>query len=177
MDLQTICSLIEYHKWANRKVWECVDSVSQGQYIQAHDYSIGSLHKQVHHVMSMDWSTFYAITNGQQWPNKESDGYFSLEDVANKAAAWAQWDQIETYIDKVLAGMAEEQLAEQWTMPAGPDVYFQTSLGELLYIMVNHAMNHRAQILALVHQYGGQTTEMGLYFYLMEQRVPAPAAD
>lgn len=177
MDLQTIRNLIEYHKWANRKVWECVDSVSQEQYTQDHDYSVGSLHKQVHHVLLMDWSAFYAIANGQQWPNQDIEGYFSLEDVATKAAAWDQWDQIEAYIDEVVAELTEERLTEQWTMPAGQDVYFQTSLGELLQIMVNHATNHRAQILALVHQYGGNTTEMGLYFYLAETRVAVPAAD
>jgi len=44
--------LYNYTYWAFEKVWECITPLTDEQFTQHLDYSLGSIHNQVIHVMS-----------------------------------------------------------------------------------------------------------------------------
>ena len=42
-------SLVDYNTWANQQVWNCVQSLTDEQFTQAHAYSTGSVYEHVFH--------------------------------------------------------------------------------------------------------------------------------
>ena len=55
MNAERFRKLFDYNYWAHRRVWECVESLSESQFVQPCDYSVGSIHDQEVHTMSAEW--------------------------------------------------------------------------------------------------------------------------
>jgi uncharacterized damage-inducible protein DinB len=47
---------------------------------------------------------------------------------------------------------------------------YEHKIGEVLIHVVNHGTDHRAQMLRLIGDYGGQTFEQDIIFYLREKQ-------
>jgi len=54
MNKQDALRLFHYNFWADRKVWNFVMVLSEEQFKRPSDYSIGSVHKQVVHLMDAE---------------------------------------------------------------------------------------------------------------------------
>ena len=49
--------------------------------------------------------------------------------------------------------------------------HYQHKIGEALIHVVNHSTDHRAQMLRLIGDYGGQTFEQDIIFYLRAEAI------
>lgn len=160
-------SLIDYNSWANQQVWTCVESLTEEQFKQAHDYSTGSVYEQLFHLMSTDYFTLkmldgtMATTDPSDYPKKEA--------YPTREAIWNKWQEIDqathVWFDSADVETLEGEIGFQET----EDLLIAGSRAEWVAVLENHTTNHRAQILALIHQLGGETCEMGLYFYLRDR--------
>ena len=173
MQKDDLMQQFEYHNWANQKVWECVETLSEAQFTAPCSYSIGSVKEQCFHVLSTDW--WIVQYNLGQLPDQDDPEYLKIEQIPDQQAMGETWDQVGEQLFDFVKNLSPDQLEMDIDVPAGEGVTFKVMLGELLLTLVNHGTNHRAQILRLIHDLGGETTEMGLYFYLMESsRVLSP---
>jgi uncharacterized damage-inducible protein DinB len=164
---KTMRSLMDYHIWADRQVWECVESITEEQFTQEHDYSTGSIHNQIFHLMFGDWSTVAYMTGGM--PDKDDPAYLKQADFPTRESIRRRWNEAEEGLQNYVETLTDEQLQAEMSVPKGDGETFQATLWELLYSHVNHGTNHRAQILALLAQMGAKTVEQGAYFYLMQR--------
>lgn len=156
-------SLISYNSWANQQVWNCVQKLSDAQFNQAHDYSTGSVYEQVFHLMSTDYWTLKMIdgTATDDAPKKEN--------YTTREAIWTRWQEIDAAIHKWLDHARDDDLNGEIGFQETDDLFIAGSRAEWLAVVENHTTNHRAQILALIHQLGGDTCEMGLYFFMRDR--------
>ena len=168
MNAETIHNLFGYHIWANNQVWSCVATLTNEQFNQEDGYSIGSIYNQTFHLMQTDWSAAYFLKNGA-WPGPDVADAVTKEVYTTRAAIRSKWDEVEADLEAAMSGLTNEQLQTVLTLPAGDDKTFAATLGELLYTLVNHGTNHRAQTLALIDKLGGKTVEQGVYFYYMQR--------
>ena len=168
MSVETINSLLEYHIWANNQLWPCIESLTDKQFNQEDDYSIGSVYNQVFHLMQTDWSSAYFLKNGS-WPAPDALDAIKKEDYVSRAAIRSKWDEAEATIRQATTTLSDEQLKTVMPLPAGDGKTFDVNLWELLYSIVNHGTNHRAQTLALINKLGGKTVEQGVYFHYMQR--------
>lgn len=167
MQVETIRMLLDYHIWADRQVWKCVESISDVQFTQEHGHSIGSVHNQVFHLMFTDWYTVVWLEG--RVPQQDDPAFIKQDAYPHRTAIREKWDQIENELNAFAESLTDEKLAVLLTVPIGEDVSFDTNWGEALLTTVNHGTNHRAQILALINEFGGETVEQGLFFYLMQR--------
>jgi uncharacterized damage-inducible protein DinB len=124
---------------------------------------MGSLHKQVVHTM---WAE--AV-----WLSRSKDGvtftYYKPADYPTLASIRQEWASIESEWRAFLAGLSEADLDRRIEVTATDGNKFIDVLAQMLIHVVNHGTDHRSQILRIIHDFGGETYEQGLSFYLLEQ--------
>ena len=162
--LQTI---IDYNTWANQQVWTCIEALTEEQFKQAHDYSVGSVYEQAFHLMSTDYFTL-KMMDGTMATTDKSD-YPTKEKYDTREKLWAKWQAVDQAVHEWCANATIEDLNGEIGFQESEELFIAGSRAEWLTIYENHTTNHRAQILTLIHQLGGETCEMGLYFYLRER--------
>ncbi len=170
MMLTAVRSLLDYHYTAYDRVWSSVMELSREQFVQEYDYSLGSIRNQLAHVMNVDdrW-----LSRLQHQQPTES---LAFTDFPDQQSLRQKWALIRGSVQDYVLGLSREQLEESVELhfPGRGGSHSNTRL-QILMHMVNHGTDHRAQILALLHDLGGQTFEQDLILHLWSQEEPLGA--
>lgn len=157
MDTKYFQELYAYNFWANRQVWECV--LKLGQEKLAHDtaYSWGTVKTQLFHMVQVEY----------WWPKFMREGvldFLEPADYEDLAGLRAKWDEVEAYVMDYLAAATPAEL-EREVRPEFWETDRPIKIWQALTQVANHSLDHRAQILAMVHQMGGETVEQDYLNY------------
>lgn len=158
MNSEAIRHFYNYHFAENRHLWEkYVMSLSDEQFTQEFNYSLGSVRNQVVHLMSVD-DTWFKGLQGLEIPEP-----LNPAEWPNRPAIREQWDKVEEMIRGYLATLQDETLFSK-PFPEGEDEHL--ILWQVLLHVVNHGTDHRAQLLRLLHDLGVKTTSQDYIFYV-----------
>ncbi|MGF1504803.1 MAG: hypothetical protein GYB64_08545 [Chloroflexi bacterium] len=159
--VHTLHDLLTYNYWAHRRVWAHILALSEEQFNQPLDYSVGSICEQVVHTMRSEELLLSRI-RGVERPT------YTAADFAGRSAIRVAWDELEERLWQTVRPMGEAELARpcRYTNSRG-DVFEQTVL-QLLLQLVNHGTDHRAQTLAMMHTLGAATTAHDLLLFYRE---------
>jgi uncharacterized damage-inducible protein DinB len=137
--------------------------LSDEQFIQDLDYSIGSIRNQVVHVMSVD-QRWLARVAGTELPAR-----LNAEDFVTRVETRAQWDAIEANNRAIVYSLSDADLDRVLTydLPHRGGLKHD-AVWQIIAHVVNHGTDHRAQILSMLHRLGASTVEQDLMFYLWE---------
>ncbi len=138
-----------------RKIWETVVTLTPEQYNRELPYSHGSIRHQMTHVTRVSTAWLMGLTgepNGQQY-KIEPDEYPAA------AALRARWEEGAARTLAYVATLTDEQVGETLPEMMGPTWH-------VLYQLVNHGTDHRAQVLAALQELGAPTFAQDLIFYL-----------
>lgn len=145
--------LFDYNFWANRRIWSCVELLTDEQMTRPCDYSIGSIHDQLVHQMGAEWLFFTRVTGNP------ADSLPTASDYPDRAAIGARWDEVERLWRDFLPTLTDEMLEQPLTFISITTKKPQSCLRwQAMSQILNHSTDHRAQILSLIHQVGGQKT-------------------
>lgn len=155
--------LFDYNYWAHRRVWDCVMQLTEEQFTRPCDYSIGSVHAQVVHTMGAEWLWLTRVRGAAilRFPPPE--------DYPTREMIRVRWDEIEQEWRAYLDGLKDEDLEKriEYVSIRGNTRRVNVLYDSLAHIL-NHSTDHRAQMLAVIHQLGGKTIEQDLIFYTWE---------
>ncbi|MCU0495913.1 MAG: hypothetical protein MUF87_01025 [Anaerolineae bacterium] len=162
MDVQYFQQWFQYNFWANRQLWKCAMQLSAEQFDQPLDYSVGSIHNQLAHMMGVEswWMHFLATDELRFVEDHDYDQASRLR---------AKWDEVEHEIQTYLTRLTPMEL-EREVQPAffveygNPPVKVWQAMMQVLY----HSMDHRAQTLAGIAKLGGPTFEQDYLYYLQD---------
>lgn len=163
MNKDLICTLYDYNYWAHNLVWDCVDQLTEEQFTRNLDYSWGSVHVQLVHSMSAEWMWFNRLRG------TSPESMFDPADYPTRETIRARWREIEADAREYLAALDDGDLNGMFTYTTTSGNTHRQRVGEILLHVVNHATDHRAQTLAMIHEVGGPTAEQDLIFYLRER--------
>lgn len=152
--------MIDYTYWAHHQVWGCIAELTDEQFTRPCDYSIGSLHQQAVHTLDAEWLWLHRVQN------QPRPAVLTPEDFPTRAEVRTQWDEVEAGWRDFIATLTDDQLGEtiEYISINGNTRRVQPRWEGLAQI-VNHATDHRAQMLALIHQVGGRTLAQDFIFY------------
>jgi uncharacterized damage-inducible protein DinB len=163
MNKQDVLRLFEYNVWANHKVWGWVVALSEEQFNRPSDYSIGSVHKQIVHMMDAE-SVWLARVRGAA-----PEIFHDAAVFPTRESIRSRWDNVEsawwTYLNGLPDG-AIQGTSEYISRTDGK--LYRTPVWESLMQIINHSTDHRSQILALIYQLGGQTGPHDFIYYTWE---------
>src|SRR6266508_3228974 len=141
-----IKTLFDYNFWAFNRVWECISRLSDEQFLEEIDYSTGSIRNIVVHIMSAN-RNWVSRLQGIEIPPR-----LAFEDFDVLSTTKAKWDELRSEFLNYLVSLNQDQLegTVNWELPArGLKL---SNLGwEILLHVANHATDHRAQILSILH--------------------------
>jgi uncharacterized damage-inducible protein DinB len=153
-----------YHFAENRKVWEHVAALTFEQFTQKVDYSRGSVREQLVHLIDAEDMWFSELRGAQP-----AEPLPETTDVDDRDAIRALWDTVEQGTRAYLAGLQDEQL---FSKPiTDPEEDKDLIVWQVLLHIVNHATDHRAQLLRALHDLGVDTKSQDYIFYVYENPV------
>lgn len=161
MTIERFKKMFQYNYWANDRLWQDIVPLTDEQFYRPCDYSIGSLHQQLVHMMSVE----------ELWLNRVRTVNSSYElavpdDFPTREAIADHWQTVRHDWIVYLDGMTEANLdSELAIVSITYDKTFTNQRWEALVQVLNHSTDHRAQILSLIHQVGGATDAQDFIYY------------
>jgi uncharacterized damage-inducible protein DinB len=150
----------EYHFNENRKIWDTyITSLSLEQFTQNVGYSHGSIRNQIIHLISVD-DTWFSGLRGVEIPELPNPANFDDRKIIR-----AYWDNVEQNMRDYLAKLRDDMLFDK---PFADGEDKDLILWQVLFHVVNHGTDHRAQLLRLLHDLGVKTGPQDYIFYVYD---------
>ncbi|MBV7336138.1 DinB family protein [Chloroflexi bacterium TSY] len=156
----TLTTLFGHHLWANLRLLECCADLSSDQLDATISGTFGSIRDTLQHIVTSEQSYLYRIRTGQPRPDPEDEPPLTIaemvESVRTTGSGLIEW------APKVQA--ADDTVEVNWndgTKRQVPKSIFLTQV-------INHATEHRAQIMATMTQLGIQPPDLQSWPYFDE---------
>lgn len=150
----------DYHFAANRKLWDTwVVKLTQEQFVQDVDYSMGSVRNHIVHLINVD-NGWFADLRGVEFV-----GGMNPAQMSNRDEIRVKWDEAEQTMRDYLATITDELL---FTKPIEEIPYNKMDLWQVLLHVANHGTDHRAQLLRILHDVGMKTEPQDYFFFIMD---------
>jgi uncharacterized damage-inducible protein DinB len=159
MNVKAFQHAFEYHFAENRNIWAYASQLSDEQFTQDTDYSHGSVRDQIVHLVSVDDAWFSGL-RGFDIPEP-----LDVADFDDRDALRAHWDRVEEEMRVYLGSLQDETLFEK-PFPEGEDE--NLIVWQVLFQVLNHGTDHRAQVLRMLNDLGVETTSQDYIFYAYE---------
>jgi uncharacterized damage-inducible protein DinB len=162
MSVAMIRDLYEYHRWANRSLFDFAAAL--GEDVCGRDVGTQFSHPRVTrmfaHLYGADWVWL------RRWKGT-SPTIQPGDELPTMAAVRAQWDLFEAEQQAFVDGLTESDLARavQYTNTAGKS--FSAPLGPLLQHVANHATHHRSEIATMVTMLSGSPPDTGMNTWVL----------
>ena len=160
MDLKT---LYQYNKWANRKIWRQAELVSQADLMAPTIFPYGSLRDTLVHAFTAEWIWRLRTQEGLS-PTAMLDP----NDFPDLPVLWQRWEvenhQMQAFVN-TLSDVDLKRLITYKTTEGSTNAHM---LGHILTHVVLHGMQHRAEMAAMLTDYGYSPGELDLIVYLRE---------
>jgi uncharacterized damage-inducible protein DinB len=157
MNADSFRQLFDYHFSENRKTWDLyITKLTQEQFIQKVDYSLGSVRNHIVHLMSVDDTWFYGLRK-EEIPHMLNPVHFHKHEKIRK-----HWDVVEKNMREYLIKLNDDTLTEKPLDGEDKDL----TVWQVLIHVVNHGTDHRSQILRILHDMGVKTTSQDYMFYV-----------
>lgn len=144
MDADGFRKLYEYHFKVNRKLWDqCITPMSDRQFREKLTYSHGSIRHQAVHIMNTD-DRWFSDLRGEEVPGIANPVHYGTRAVVRE-----KWDGVEARMREYLQTLKNEDLGKM----TGTGM----TVAEVLFHVLNHGTDHRAQTLAMLNQMGVET--------------------
>jgi uncharacterized damage-inducible protein DinB len=149
-----------YHFAENRVVWKHVASLSFEQFTQPVAYSHGSVRDQIIHLIDAEQMWFSELRAFRPMEP------IPASDVDDRDAIRAYWDNVEQNIRAYLSDLQDDMLLSKPIKE--PDEDQILTVWQVLLHVANHATDHRAQLLRVLHDLGVETKSQDYIFYVYD---------
>lgn len=165
MNKQDILLLYRYNAWANTRILNAAEKVSEAQFTAPASYPHGGLRGTLVHALFAEW--IWRI----RWEGESPSHKFSEADYPNLASLRGRWAQEDAHLSNFLETVTEERLN-------GPLEYKTTKgilmreplLWPVMVHVVNHGTQHRSEAAALLTELGHSPGDIDLIIFLREQK-------
>lgn len=160
MNANAFRHLFNYHFAENHKIWQHVAALSFEQFTQAAGYSRGSIREQVIHLLDVEDVWFSELRGA------EPAEPVPAADTDDRELIRTHWDRVEQNIRAYLVELHDEALSSKPIKE--PEEDKDLPVWQVLLHVVNHATDHRAQLLRALHDLGVETESQDYIFYAYE---------
>jgi uncharacterized damage-inducible protein DinB len=153
---------IHYNYQAHRRLWECILTLSDEQFVQPLDYSIGSVRNHMVHLINVDTRWMGRIREDDPLPD-----YVPYEAYTSPRQTFERWLTVEQDVISTVATIDIEKIVEiRFSSGLYADKLFTVTVEQVLLHVVNHGTDHRAQVLPILHRLGAPTFEQDYMYHL-----------
>jgi uncharacterized damage-inducible protein DinB len=150
----------DYHRWANRRLFELVAGLGEAvtRDMGSH-WSFPTLKAMFAHIYGADhiWLA--------RWKGASPSRLLGDADVSSMADLRARWDALEGEQRAFVEGLGEADLARPLAYKNTEGKEFRVALGALLLHVVNHATHHRSEAATMLTLISGSPPDTGINTY------------
>jgi uncharacterized damage-inducible protein DinB len=160
MAVAMIRDLYDYHRWANRRLFDLAvglgDAVTRDM---GSHWSFPTLKGMFAHIYGADdvWLT--------RWKGSSPGRLLGDADFPTVADLRARWDALEALQRAFVDGLGEADLARPVVYKNTSGQEFRVALGPLLQHVVNHATHHRSEAATMITLISGSPPDTGINTY------------
>lgn len=165
--LDALHELYAYHDAQNARIWDSIAALDDAQFVQTVPYGIGSLRNHVIHLASVD-QRWLARVAGTPLPDR-----LHYDDYPTRDAARTAWDSAQQRVHVALDALTADDLPRTVTYTVrrvDPPRMLDASsrVWQILLHVVTHSIDHRAQMLRILHELGAPTFEQDYMIHLWD---------
>jgi uncharacterized damage-inducible protein DinB len=160
MAVPMISQLYDYHRWANRRLFDVAAGLGEGMTRDmGAQWSYPTLKGMFAHIHAADhvWLT--------RWMGSSPGRLLNDGDFASVADLRSRWDALEAEQQAFVEGLAEADLARAVVYKNTQGQEFRVALGPLLQHVVNHATHHRSEAATMITMIAGSPPDTGINTY------------
>lgn len=160
MAVAMIGELYDYHRWANRRLFNLAaglgDAVTRDM---GNHWSFPTLKGMFAHIYGAD--TIWLL----RFKGSSPDRLLGDADFASMGDLRARWDGLEAEQRAFVEGVSEADLARPLVYRNTGGKEFRVALGALLQHVVNHATHHRSEAATMITLISGSPPDTGINAY------------
>jgi Uncharacterized protein conserved in bacteria len=151
----------DYHRWANRRLFDIANALgaeAAGRDLGKH-WSFPTLKAMFAHIYAADavWLT--------RWKGESPKRLFGDADFTSMADLRQKWDALETEQRAFVDGLKDADLVRPVDYKNTEGAQFRVALGPLLQHVVNHATHHRSEVATMLTMVSGSPPDTGINTY------------
>ncbi len=148
MNVAEFRSLFAYNEWANARLFNALDELTEEQFRQPITSSFSSVQNTVSHIVAAEW-VWLQRWKGESLPSAPDWSTGASREQLRQALEGVQAERAE-----FLAQLADERLDEfvAYRNPKGDE--YRNKLSDSFQHLVNHSTYHRGQAATLLRQVG-----------------------
>lgn len=156
--------LYDYTFWANDRLFEAAEKISEDQLNDEMPNGIGSIRVTLVHLVNghRTWR--------ERWQGDHPSAMLNPNDFPTLEAIRVRWQEEKQLITDLLTGWSDEDLARQLTYSNTAGQVFQQPLWKLMLHLVNHGTQHRSEIAMRLTELGHSPGELGMSFFFNMRR-------
>jgi uncharacterized damage-inducible protein DinB len=160
MAVSMISQLYDYHRWANRRLFEVATALGDGMTRDmGAQWSYPTLKGMFAHIHAADqvWLS--------RWKGASPGRLLGDGDFESATELRARWDALEAEQRAFVEGLGEGDLARPVAYKNTRGQEFRVALGPLLQHVVNHATHHRSEAATMITMISGSPPDTGINTY------------
>lgn len=157
--IEIVRTMIDYHITSNQQLWQVIEPLGDELFVADTSYSIGSIRNHMVHLMSVDSAWLHGLQGNPRdtfaWLDPlnfvtiaQTMQSFQQAATTLRHVVW-QWDAHD--LQAVALGMVEPR----W---------------QILLHLTTHGVDHRSQVLRLIHDRNGVTFAQDMIMYLWQKK-------
>lgn len=150
-----------YNHWANMRIIECAANVTADQWAAPDEYSRGSLHEALFHILRVEEGWLYLCQHGERGSGHPGIEQFptadSLRPYADQQLATAQ-----AFIDQTSEDALTATIPTKF--PDGNER--KLVIWQILTHVLYHSAQHRSEAAALLTRYGQSPGDLDFIFFV-----------
>jgi uncharacterized damage-inducible protein DinB len=162
MSVAMVHDLYEYHRWANRRLFDVALALGEeacGKELGKH-FSVPTLTRMFAHIYGADlnWLKRWKGTSPTESP------FF---DLGSMAEVRKKWDALEAEQTAFVEGLSEADLGREIHYKTSQGQPYSVVLGVLLQHVANHATHHRSEIATMLTLLSGSPPDTGINTWIL----------
>ena len=159
MTTDEVLELLAYNAWANRKIFDAAEGLSEEQYSRDLKSSHGGIHGTLAHIV---WAEQLWL---HRWLARTNPAVPQGRDLRDLAAVRARWEAVEVERGAFLGGLTAAQLEETRVVKPTTGGEYVHTLAQMLRHAIDHSTYHRGQVVTLLRQVGAVPPNTGLIVF------------
>ena len=154
-------ALYDYNYWANAKILEAAEHVSEAQFIEETKDGHGSLRATLVHLLSAEWIW------RSRWQGTSPVENLREEDLPTLEALRKRWREEERQMRGFLAELGEEEVQRvvRYTNTRGQT--YAAPLWQMMGHLVNHGTQHRSEAAMILSRLGYSPGDLDMLIFLI----------
>jgi uncharacterized damage-inducible protein DinB len=163
---EIITNLQNHNHWANNRIMDCCELLTQEQYHGPSMGNFGSVHATLVHIIAVQYLWL------QRWQEYSPKAVFDAKDFAGLPAVRTRWQEIEQKTLHFLQQCDDEVLQEKRTYQNFKGDPWSYPLWQMMIHQTNHATQHRSEIAMLLTEWGHSPGMLDFLYFMDIKSVP-----